>query len=45
MIMSVGSAAVGVLLAVGGLSLGGEAQVEASLVVGRHLVGEVVGGG
>ena len=45
MIMSVESAAVGKLLAVGGLLLRGEAQGGASLVVGRQLVGEVVGGG
>ena len=45
MIMSLVSVAVGVSFAVGGLSLGKEAQVGASLVVGKRLVGEVVGGG
>ena len=45
MIMSVGPTAVGVVFVVGGLSLGEEAQVGASLVVGRRLVREVVGGG
>ena len=45
MIMSVGPTAVGVVFVVGGLSLGEEAQVGASLVVGRRLVCEVIGGG